>query len=205
MLIDKSLKEFTEELKANTPTPGGGGVAALNAALGVAQIMMVANHTIGKEKYAEHEELCKEALEELEELRCELLAGVDADAEAFGKMAEAYKLPSSTEEEKAEREIEIANAALTASSAPLSVMQSGVKAMEICERLLGKSNPNLESDLKVAALSLDAGIRSAKFNVDANMVALKKKDPTLATATEFLADELLQQSAELKSGILKQE
>lgn len=203
MLIDKTLKEFTEELKANTPTPGGGGVAALNAALGAAQIMMVANHTIGKEKYAEYEEFCKEALEELEELRCDLLAGVDEDAEAFGKMAEAYKMPASTEAEKDERETELANAALTASSAPLSVMQSGVKAMEICERLLGKSNPNLESDLKVAVLSLGAGIRSAKFNVDANMAALKKKDPVLATATEFLADELLQQSAELSAKILK--
>ncbi|MCQ2567378.1 MAG: cyclodeaminase/cyclohydrolase family protein [Mogibacterium sp.] len=203
MLVEKSLKEFTEELKANTPTPGGGGVAALNAALGAAQIMMVANHTIGKEKYAEYEDLCKEALEELEELRCELLAGVDADAEAFGRMAEAYKLPTSNEAEKDAREIEIANAALTATSAPLAIMQSGVKAMEICEKLLGRSNPNLESDLKVAALSLDAGIRSAKFNVGANMAVLKKKDQALASATEFLADELLQRSAEMSARIIK--
>lgn len=202
MLVEKSIEEFLEELKSDSPTPGGGGVAALNSALGAAQIMMVANLTIGRERYAEYEEECREALAELEELRADLMAGVDADAEAFGKVAEAYKMPMSNDAEKEAREVEIANASLMAASAPLSVMQSGIRAMEICKALLGRSNPNLESDLKVAALSLHAGLKSAKFNVDANMSGLSKKDPALAEATEFLANELLAQCEELISEIL---
>jgi hypothetical protein len=55
--------------------------------------MMVANHTIGKPKYAEFEELNKDILAEAEVLLGRLMDGIDNDAEAFGKVSAAYALP----------------------------------------------------------------------------------------------------------------
>ena len=46
------LPEFTDALAGKTPVPGGGGASALCASLGAALASMVANYTVGKEKYA---------------------------------------------------------------------------------------------------------------------------------------------------------
>ena len=43
MLIDKKVSNFLDELASNSPTPGGGSVAALAGALGAALISMVGN------------------------------------------------------------------------------------------------------------------------------------------------------------------
>jgi formiminotetrahydrofolate cyclodeaminase len=47
MLIDKKVSNFLDELASNSPTPGGGSVAALAGALGAALISMVGNLTVG--------------------------------------------------------------------------------------------------------------------------------------------------------------
>ena len=88
-----SIEEYLERLGSGSPTPGGGAAAALTSAQGAALIMMVANHTIGKPKYAEFEELNKDILAEAKELADRLMHGIDRDAEEFGKVSDAYALP----------------------------------------------------------------------------------------------------------------
>lgn len=51
-LGDLSCKEFLTELASAAPAPGGGGGAAMAGALAAALASMVANLTIGKEKFA---------------------------------------------------------------------------------------------------------------------------------------------------------
>ena len=51
MLTELSCREFAHELASKKPVPGGGGVAALTAALGVALNTMVANFSVGKKKF----------------------------------------------------------------------------------------------------------------------------------------------------------
>ena len=50
-----SCREFSEKLASASPTPGGGGAAALAGALGAALGQMVCNLTLGKKKYADVE------------------------------------------------------------------------------------------------------------------------------------------------------
>jgi len=88
-----TIEDYLERLGSGSPTPGGGAAAALTSAQGAALVMMVANHTIGKPKYAEFEELNTFILEEAGELLVKLEAGMDRDAEAFGKVSAAYALP----------------------------------------------------------------------------------------------------------------
>lgn len=52
MIKDQKITDFLNDLKSEAPAPGGGAVAALTGAQGAALIMMVANLTIGKKKYA---------------------------------------------------------------------------------------------------------------------------------------------------------
>lgn len=172
-----SIEEYLRRLGSGAPTPGGGAAAALTSAQGAALVMMVANHTIGKPKYAEFEELNKDILAEAEVLLGSLTEGIDNDAEAFSKVSAAYALSKADE---AKRSAEIASASVLAAEVPLMVMEDSLAALRLAAALKGRSNKMLESDIFVAALCLYAGIKSAKLNVEANVPAINKTDAALA-------------------------
>ena len=51
-LRELSVNQFVEETASKASVPGGGSVSAMVGALGASLMEMVANLTIGKEKYA---------------------------------------------------------------------------------------------------------------------------------------------------------
>ena len=192
-----SVDEYLKRLGSGAPTPGGGAAAALMSAQGAALVMMVANHTIGKPKYAEFEELNKEILADAEALMDRLADGIDKDAEAFGKVSAAYSMPRESDEEKALRDKAIASASVEAAEAPLSVMEDSLTVLDLAASMKGRSNKNLESDIYVAALSLCAGIRSAYCNVAANLPAIEKADPACASQMRLRAAEIISASSDI--------
>ena len=140
-LIDMQVREYLEVLKSDAPAPGGGSVSAL-----VGLFMMVADLTIGKEKYADYQEVCKEAKEKGAALYEELGASVDRDTDAFNLIADAFKMPKETEEEKAARRKAIADGTLVATQVPFRTMQLGYEGLNIARKMIGKSNPNAASE-----------------------------------------------------------
>ena len=92
-LIDMQVKDYLEVLKSDAPAPGGGSVSALAGAQGVGLFMMVADLTLGKEKYADYQEICREAKEKGMALYEELTEAIDKDTEAFNLVAAAFKMP----------------------------------------------------------------------------------------------------------------
>ena len=88
-----SVKEFLVKLGSGEPTPGGGAAASLSSAMGASLLMMVANHTIGKAKYAEFEQLNIRIRDEAEVLLGRFIEGMDNDAEAFTKVSAAFGMP----------------------------------------------------------------------------------------------------------------
>ena len=168
-----TVKDYLDLLKSDAPAPGGGSVSALSAAQGVGLVAMVADLTIGREKYAEYEEVCKAAKEEALKLYAELVAGIDKDTEAFNKVSAAYKLPKNTDEEKAARSAAIREANVGATEVPFETVKLCFEGLKVTETMVGKSNPNAASDLGVAALNLMAGIRGAWLNVKINLPGIK--------------------------------
>jgi len=67
-----SCNDFAAELASKKPVPGGGGAAALTGALGVALNSMVANYSIGKKKFMEHEKQHEDIIKRGENLRSKL-------------------------------------------------------------------------------------------------------------------------------------
>lgn len=200
MSISKSLtiEEYLTRLGSAEPAPGGGAAAALTSAQGAALIMMVANLTIGKPEYEEFEELNKEVLGEAEVLLGSLTDGIANDADAFGKVSAAYALPK---DDEGIRSAEIASASVLAAEAPLMVMEDSLAALRLAVKLKGRSNKRLESDIYVAARCLDAGIRSASYNVEANLPAIAKADPALASEMRQHAAGILSETEALISEI----
>ena len=172
-LVDMTVKDYLDLLKSDAPAPGGGSVSALSAAQGVGLVAMVADLTIGREKYAEYEEVCKVAKEEALKLYSAFIEGIDKDTEAFNKVSAAYKLPKNTDEEKAARSAAIREANVGATEVPFETVKLCLAGLKVTETMVGKSNPNAASDLGVAALNLLSGIRGAWLNVKINLPGIK--------------------------------
>ena len=75
-LRELSVNQFVEETASKAAVPGGGSVSAMVGALGAALMEMVANLTIGKEKYAGVQEEMQALAAEGAALPEELLAGI---------------------------------------------------------------------------------------------------------------------------------
>ena len=185
----KSIEGFAEELGSGKPTPGGGAAAALESALGASLVMMVANHTIGKPKYAEFEELNKDVLAEAEAIRDRLLAGMDMDSEAFAGLLAAWHMPEGDDKDAA-----MFRASVEATEAPLAVMEDSLAALRLTATMVGRSNANLESDLLAAAHSLTAGLQTAAVNVEANIPAIEKEDEGLAENIRERKDQMVSEA-----------
>lgn len=199
-LVNTEISEYIEVLSSEAPAPGGGAVAALTAAQGTALIMMVANLTIGKKKYAEYEELNIGARDEARTYLEQLMKGVDEDKEAFEQVSKAYSMAKQTDSEKVARREAIAIASVGAADAPLKLMRAGVCALRLAADMIGKSNANLVSDLYVAALNLNAGVQAASYNVAANIPYIADRE--LAASWGAEAGELAGAAAELAGQIL---
>lgn len=186
--------EFLDQAASDAPTPGGGAVAALAGALGAAMASMAANFTVGKPKFAQHDDLMRRTLAALAPLLQSLRRGMDADAEAFSGISLAYRLPRESEADKARR-TEAIQAALTAAMrVPLTVLADCGRAADLLPALAETTNPNLLSDVEVAAIMLEAAARAARVNVLVNARQLRTEE---ARTAEREAENAVARIAEL--------
>ena len=152
--IDMPVSEFTAALASSSPAPGGGGASALAAALGAALACMVGNLTVGKKKYAENEPRLRELIAEAQSLRERLLTLVDADAEAFLPLAEAYRLPKDAPDRGAVMEKCLADAA----AVPMEILELSCRVIALQEEFAA-----LGSSLAVSAFFENKNKRERKF------------------------------------------
>lgn len=169
MLTQKSSREFAALLASKNPVPGGGGAAALVAALGVALNSMVANFSMGKKKFIDVKEKHEDLLKRGEALRERLVDLVDKDALVFEPLSKAYVMPANTEEEKVAKDIELQKCLKVACSAPMETLELTFDAIKMHEEILSLSSKNIISDVGVGVQCLKAALNSAYLNVLINL------------------------------------
>lgn len=170
---EQSLQSFLDLLASNTPTPGGGGVAALNGAMGAALVSMVCNLTIGKKKYAAVEAEMQEILQQSEALRAQLADMVAKDVAVFNKVMAAYGLPRQTDTDKQVRSDAIQAALKGATLVPLETARACAKVIALTKPVAERGNINAASDAGSAAQAALAGMNSAALNVYINLGSIK--------------------------------
>ena len=194
-MLEQSAVDFIGALSSNAPVPGGGGASATVGALAAALGMMVTNLTIGKKKYADYEEELIRCRSELEGLRDRLITLTDKDAEAFEPLSRAYSLPKDAPDY--ERIME--EALLTASLAPLEIMDTALECAHVLEVLVEKGSRLAISDVGVCIYLAQAAIEGAALNVYFNTKMMK--DRTRAEALNDRADAIIREGAALKEKI----
>lgn len=176
MLVDLNVKEFVKTTASNEPVPGGGSIAALSGALGVALAEMVANLTVGKKKYEDVEEEMKELVVKAQAIQEKLVALIDKDAVSFDDVMKAFKMPKETEEEKAARTEEIQKGMKHAASVPFETAKTAFEIMDIAELAVEKGNTNAVTDGAIAAMMGRNAVLGAILNVRINLGSIKDAD-----------------------------
>lgn len=183
---DKKINDFTEILASDDAVPGGGGASALVGAVGMALGNMVGALTVGKKKYADVEDDIRGLMKEGEELRKELLAMMDKDAEAFAPLIAAYRLPK--DDPSADKIME--KALISAAAVPMDIMHTVCRTLELLKSFAVKGSAIAISDAGVGAVCCKAALQGAAFNVYINTKSMK--DRKYAARLEDEADSMLE-------------
>ena len=168
-----TVEGFIQETSSSSPAPGGGSIAALNAASAAALIEMVAHLTIGKEKYASSEAEMKEVAAKPADLKEQFLALIDEDSAAFNKIMAAFKLPKATDADKKVRHEAIQDATKGAALVPFRVGEAANQLFGLADAVITRGNPNAVTDGAVAAMNARAAVRGAFLNVKINLGSIK--------------------------------
>ena len=182
MDLQKSLQNYLNDLSSNSPTPGGGNVAALCGVLASSLGQMVCNLTIGKKKYLDFEEEAKNIADKLKELQDHFLTLAKKDNDAFDGVMAAFKLPKETDVEKSVRKNEIEKATMEAAIVPSEVIIKCNQLLPYLETVSKKGNQNSLSDVGVAISLTVTAAEGAFLNVAINCSGLSNQ----ITANEFL-------------------
>ncbi len=188
---NNTIESFMNDLSSKAPVPGGGGASALVGALSGALTHMVASLTVGKPKYAAVEAEMNDLLAQSDAITKRFLSLMDEDAIAFEPLAQAYRLPKDTEEQKLEKERVMEEALKSAVLPPLRIMEICADAVSLIALCAEKGSVVAVSDAGVAASLCRAALEGASLNVLINTRTMR--DRVYAEELNNKARQLLEQ------------
>ncbi|HRD58920.1 MAG TPA: glutamate formimidoyltransferase [Ferruginibacter sp.] len=199
-LVNMNLKAFADETASESPAPGGGSIAAYVGSLGISLATMVANLSSHKPGWDDRWGEFSQWAVKGQALKDELLKLVDADTAAFNKIMEAFALPKSSDEEKANRKKAIQDATRFAIEIPFKVMEASYASLEIIKSMAQTGNPNSVSDAGVGALCARSAVMGAFMNVRIN--ASGYDDPIYVKEMVDKGNEIQQKTIAIEAEII---
>lgn len=179
-----------EAISEPTPTPGGGSVSALAAALAASLGEMIAGISRKRKSQSAHAKDLAAVITEMRRAAQMFAEAIDRDAASYEAVLAAFKLPQSEPEERHRREDAIQRATRGAAEVPMQVAEAAVNLFELLGQLEVIAAASIHSDLRVARLMAEAGVRGALENVAINLQSL--------TDTEYVR-EMRERSKKLDS------
>ena len=169
---DMTLIDFQASLASGDATPGGGTASAIALGQSAALVAMVAELTIGNDKWRQGWEISKSAKIIANEIMLKSNDLADDDSRAFDQVMAAFKLPKSSDTEVAARRNSIRQATLLAAEIPYKTATLAIELLKQLLPLAEHCNANTISDVGVATLLATAGCKGALFNVEINLNSL---------------------------------
>ena len=169
---DITLREFQNALASSNPTPGGGSAAGVALGQAAALAKMVADLTLGNDKYANGWSIAESVNVVATPLLDEGLNLAQLDSEAFDAVVSGFKMPKTNDEEKSIRREEIRNSMLGAAKVPYDTACYALDLMKLLPDLATYGNENAVSDVGVSGLLASAALKGAIFNIEINLNSL---------------------------------
>ena len=151
---------------------------------------MVGSLTVGKKKYADVEAEMFELISRCEQIRKELLALIQRDAEVFEPLSKAYGMPKTTPEEQQKKDEVMEKALKEACMVPMEIMEKCCESLDVIDVFAKKGSRLAVSDAGVGAAFSKAALQGASLNVFINTKAMK--DRKTAKELNAKADAMLE-------------
>ena len=164
-------------------------------------LAMVCNLTLGRPRFAAVQAQATGAVAQLTALRQGLLTLADADADAYGGVRDAFRLPRSTDPEQQARASAIEVAMHAATDVPVQTAEEARAVLALGQEVAEIGNPGVLSDVAVAVHVATAAIRGALAQADFNVASLT--DRAFALAMQARIDRLSADLDEAASRILE--
>ncbi|WP_425146439.1 cyclodeaminase/cyclohydrolase family protein [Deinococcus sp.] len=195
-LWDEAARELLIRTASADPTPGGGSVAALSGAFGLALVTMALAVTL------RHQEQEQPDLRTLHAETTALLLNMqphpDADVLAFQGYMKALSSPKATAEEKSARRTALYLAAQQATDVPLQAARDLHSGLGLAQRAATAVKREVVSDVGAGAALLSGALQAILFTVDINLGSLLPQARALAQAErERLAQEGQERAGEV--------
>ena len=167
MIAKAEIGQYIENLGAKTSSPGGGAVAAVTGAQSIGLIEMVCQFT------PENETAIANIVQRTQILAPKMLALGDDDVVCFEALMASYKLPKSTDSEKSKRTQSIQVCLTAAATVPLNIIKIINGVIPDIQYLADYGNPNLITDVAIAASLGQSALTSSQLNVLINLKQIR--------------------------------
>lgn len=168
----QSILSFLDAAASAAPTPGGGSVASLAAALGCALLAMAAELTTG-ERYPDLAPRMRQLADRMRARFASFQELAEADATAFCRYMDALRMPKATPAEREARRQAMSEAALCAARVPLTLAELCRDALAEAVAAAPAVNTSVVSDLGAAAWLLEAAAQGALLTAAINLPAVR--------------------------------
>ena len=184
----ETLRDVLDGIASPTPSGGGGAAAALTGATAAALVGMVAGVAAHR---APDDAGLREIVGEADALRERMLALIEGDVAAFGRVVDARRRTDDG------RAAAVRNALIGATEVPLELAAASARVLEQCAEVLPRARPSTLADIGVAATLAVAALEGAALTARANLEVL----PASAFVAESRRrlDGWLRQSAMLRA------
>jgi len=170
---EQSVDHYLEALASSAATPGGGAAAGMSGAQACALMAMVCRLT------KNHEARTQVILAHAEQSRKRFTELAAEDVDAFDDVMAAYRLPAGKRKKPLQEALKVA------AGVPLTMIDEVTALIGDVVELAGIGNPNLITDVGIAAILFDATIRSSRLNVLVNLKSIDD-DEFVSTADRRL-------------------
>jgi formiminotetrahydrofolate cyclodeaminase len=171
-MTDELTTAFLRVLDPTDNSTGGGSASAIAGGMAAALAAMVARLSVNGAG-GEPDDYYAAIAEQGAALSHALMAGADEDAQSFDAVMAGYRLPKTTDAEKAARTAAIRAAMAHATRVPLRNAELCTEVLALVARLTGRSKPRPLSDLQSAGYLARAGLLGCLANVDINLPGVK--------------------------------
>lgn len=179
---NRSISAYLEMIASASPTPGGGSVAGVAAAMASSLVEMVCQLTLTRSTPSDVTQRLETSLATLRRLREQFIDLAAADEQAYGTYRAARRLPKATDQEVAKRRQALEQALIDAAEVPLQTAERCVDLLEASKFVAEVGTFHALSDVRCAALLSHAAGVAALANVEVNAALMKNR----SRASEFL-------------------
>jgi formiminotetrahydrofolate cyclodeaminase len=167
--------ELLRRTASADPTPGGGSIAAVSGAFGLALVRMALVITDDAD--------LSDRVERLDALLAHVTQAADDDVAVFEVVVAAYRSPRGDDAEREARTAAIAHAMASATELPLDLCDALLEGVEIADAVESRVRPMIVSDVQAGRDLLLGAVRAAMRTVDGNLGSLRDPDAIAALGT----------------------